>query len=424
MYLKKVKIENFRAISNLELHFKNGVNLLIGDNGAGKTSILEALSVGLAGYLIGITGVSIRGIQQTDVRMTTSKLADASSAISYNTPVAIECDANIGGVHFNWIRTRQDQSSESRTRIENREIVHYAKGISNIVESTLPLLRYFGTSRISQPKREDSGSSLKKKLNDRRCGYIGCLDDALDDKAIRAWCLKMEMEAFHRNTQIQEYENFKKLVSSIMKSMSELDYYPEVFYSRQLEDIVYSDGEQVLPISFLSAGYQSILWISMDIAYRMAIMNPHHNSHHEIPGIVMIDELDMHLHPKWQWNAIRALEENFPNIQFIIATHSPILISSCKNEHLIHIDDNHHVDYPQAAYAYSIEDVVEFVQGSTGIPYEIRDLKTSFDDALNSNDIVLAREIVQDMIAKFGCDNSEVKIALAELDVEDSLSED
>ena len=333
-------------------------------------------------------------------------------------------DANIGGVHINWIRTRQDQSSESRTRIENREIVHYAKGISNIVESTLPLLRYFGTSRISQPKREDSGSSLKKKLNDRRCGYIGCLDDALDDKAIRAWCLKMEMEAFHRNTQIQEYENFKKLVSSIMKSMSELDYYPEVFYSRQLEDIVYSDGEQVLPISFLSAGYQSILWISMDIAYRMAIMNPHHNSYHEIPGIVMIDELDMHLHPKWQWNAIRALEENFPNIQFIIATHSPILISSCKNEHLIHIDDNHHVDYPQAAYAYSIEDVVEFVQGSTGIPYEIRDLKTSFDDALNSNDIVLAREIVQDMIAKFGCDNSEVKIALAELDVEDSLSED
>lgn len=91
---------------------------------------------------------------------------------------------------------------------------------------------------------------------------------------------------------------------------------------------------------------------------------------------------------------------------------------------MIHIDDNHHVDYPQAAYAYSIEDVVEFVQGSTGIPYEIRDLKTSFDDALNSNDIVLAREIVQDMIAKFGCDNSEVKIALAELDVEDSLSED
>ena len=74
MYLKKVKIENFRAISNLELHFKNGVNLLIGDNGAGKTSILDALSVGLAGYLIGITGVSIRGIQQTDVRMTTSKL--------------------------------------------------------------------------------------------------------------------------------------------------------------------------------------------------------------------------------------------------------------------------------------------------------------------------------------------------------------
>ena len=424
MYLKKVNIENFRAISNIEFHFKPGVNLLIGDNGAGKTSVLEAISVGLAGYLIGITGVSIRGIQQTDVRMTTARLADASSAISYNTPVSIECDANISGVHFNWIRSRLDQSSESRTRIENREIVHYAKGLSNVLDSTLPLLRYFGTSRISQPKREDSGSSLKKKLNDRRCGYIGCLDDALDDKAIRAWCLKMEMEAFHRNSQIQEYEAFKKIVASVMKSMSELDYYPEVFYSRQVEDIVYSDGSQVLPISYLSAGYQSILWIAMDMAYRFAIMNPHHDNFHTIPGIVLIDELDMHLHPKWRWNATKALEENFPNIQFIIATHSPILISSCKNEHLIHIDDNHHVDYPQAAYAYSIDNVVEFVQGSTGIPYEIRDLKSAFDDALNSNDIALADTILQEMIRKFGNDNSEVKIALAEFDAEDSNSED
>lgn len=424
MYLERATIDNFRAISNLELRFKKGVNLLIGDNGAGKTSVLEALSVGLAGYLIGITGVSIRGIQQTDVRMTTAKLADASSAISYNTPVTVKCNADIGGVKFEWIRFRQDQSSESRTRIENREIVHYAKGISNIVESTLPLLRYFGTSRISQPKREDSGSSLKKKLNDRRCGYIGCLDNALDDKAIRAWCLKMEMEAFHRNSEIQEYEAFKKLVSSIMKSMSELDYYPEVYYSREFEDIAYSNGSEVLPISFLSAGYQSILWISMDIAYRMAIMNPHHVNYHEIPGIVLIDELDMHLHPKWQWNAIKVLEDNFPNIQFIIATHSPILISSCKTEHLIHIDDNHHVDYPQNAYAYSIEDVVEFVQGSTGIPYEIRELKTAFDDALTICDLNTARTIVDRMIEKFGADNSEVKIALAELDAEETMCEE
>ena len=85
---------------------------------------------------------------------------------------------------------------------------------------------------------------------------------------------------------------------------------------------------------------------------------------------------------------------------------------------------NHHVDYPQNAYAYSIEDVVEFVQGSTGIPYEIRELKTAFDDALTICDLNTARTIVDRMIEKFGADNSEVKIALAELDAEETMCEE
>ena len=91
-----------------------------------------------------------------------------------------------------------------------------------------------------------------------------------------------------------------------------------------------------------------------------------------IPGIVLIDELDMHLHPKWQWNVIKALEETFPNIQFIVATHSPIIISSCKNENLILIKGNQEIKYLPNAYGYSVEDVLELRQESTAKPKENR----------------------------------------------------
>ena len=67
MYLKNVTIKNFKAIADMTLEFQEGINLLIGDNGAGKTSVLDALSIGLGGYLAGITGVPSKNILSDQV---------------------------------------------------------------------------------------------------------------------------------------------------------------------------------------------------------------------------------------------------------------------------------------------------------------------------------------------------------------------
>ena len=170
----------------------------------------------------------------------------------------------------------------------------------------------------------------------------------------------MELTAFQKGMKIAEYEIFKEIVATVMQKMSDLSEKPIISYSQQIGDIVYSEAGQSMPISLLSAGYQSLLWMTMNLAYRMALLNPEagENMAH-IPGIVLIDELDMHLHPKWQWNVIKALEETFPNIQFIVATHSPIIISSCKNENLILIKENQKINYLPNAYGYSVEDVLE-----------------------------------------------------------------
>lgn len=357
MYFKKVEIQNYRSIQDMQIHLNPGVNLLIGDNGVGKTAVLEALTVALGGFLSGIPGVSTKGILQTDIRIESSPLSNASMGIQYKVPVSVGCVMDIDGDEYVWSRIRGSESGDSRTKITDRRIARYSRDITNDLSSRLPLLSYMGTVRVSQTKRQDFGSNLKKKLNDRRCGYIGCLDSALDIKAINAWCLKMEMAAFQQENRVAEYEAFKKMVASFMMKMSENSYLPEIKYARQFEDIVYVENQSMLPVSYLSAGYQSLLWIAMDIAYRMAILNPGIQNFEDLTGIVLIDELDMHLHPKWQWNVLSVLEELFPHLQFIIATHSPILISSCKNENLIHIDSEQNISYPDSAYAYSIEDV-------------------------------------------------------------------
>ena len=420
MILNQIKILNYKGIKDMQIRFAPGINLLIGDNGVGKTSVLDALSVALGGFFTGIKGVHAPGIWQTDIRFETHRLAGASTTIEYMNPTAVDCEANVDGEIMKWVRARDEGPLNPRTKISNREIAKYAAQISNDANHLLPLIRYVGTSRVINIKR-NRASTGQKQLKDRRCGYIGCLDSGFDTEGIKDWCLKMEMAAFHQKNTIPEYEAFKATVSSIMKKMSDLEIAPKISYSRIFEDIVYSERDkEEIPIQYLSAGYQSLLWMSVDLAYRLALLNPGQLDFSLATGVVLIDELDMHLHPKWQWNVLGALEETFPNIQFIIATHSPIIISSCKNGQLIMLDSEQTISYVGNAYAYSIMDVLELKQGALGVPKELRDLSQKFDKALNSEDYEEAKGLLEKMKARYGTGNSEVRSAMLELELGDS----
>lgn len=114
MYIEKVAIKNFKAIDDIEIEFRPGVNLLIGDNGVGKTSILEAITVGLGGFLTGISGVPSKNIQPDDVRIQLTEMGHASSGIQYKTPVEITSYVDIDGNKFEWTRRRKDQMPNSK----------------------------------------------------------------------------------------------------------------------------------------------------------------------------------------------------------------------------------------------------------------------------------------------------------------------
>ena len=201
-----------------------------------------------------------------------------------------------------------------------------------------------------------------------------------------------------------------------MKKISNLEKEPQVYYSSQLDQLVYQEGDSTMPISSLSAGYQSLLWMVMNLAYRLALLNPEKSENlKEVAGVVLIDEIDMHLHPKWQWNIISALEETFPNIQFILATHSPIVISSCKNERLIMLTEDRQIIYMENAYGYSVQDVLNFRQGATEKPKEIKELFGQFDDAIEKDQLQIAEVILKKMEDILGEEHSDVQAARDEL---------
>lgn len=408
MYLEKIHIQNYKAIEKIEINLKPGVNLLIGDNGAGKTSVLEGIAVALGGLFVNVAGVSTKNIVKDDVRMNIKPMGDSSTTIEYCEPVLTGCKLYVTEEQdFSWNRIKEEVSA-THTKIDDKNVCVWMKKLTNQSDSTLPLISFQSAARAWRVRRGDFGTELKKKLDDRRCGYIGCLDSSMDVKSIQQWCLKQEVVRSNKGT-VREYEIFKNIVASFMKEINELDEIPSIYYSPQFDELVYKDDKAEMPISKLSAGYQSLLWMTMDLAYRVCMLNPELKSREQITGIVLIDEIDLHLHPKWQWNVIDALRKTFAGVQFIIATHSPIIISASKEANLILLDDARTVSYLPDCYGYEVEDVLRYRQESVSRPKKVKSLVDEIANAIDDIDFGKADAALENLKSMLGDDNTEYK---------------
>ncbi|MCM1535260.1 MAG: AAA family ATPase [Clostridium sp.] len=408
MYLEKVNLKNYKAIEEMELYLKPGINLLIGDNGAGKTSVLEGIAIALSGLFVNVTGANTKNFVKDDVRILMEPLGDASTSVTYCEPVLAGCRLKThDGNCFIWTRIKEEVSS-THTKIDDKAVCAWMKKLTNNKESVLPLISFQSAARAWKVRRGDFGTELQKKLDDRRCGYIGCLDSSMDVKSIQQWCMKLEVMKVNKG-KIREYETFKNIISTFMREINELDESSEVYYSPQFEEMAYKDGKEEMPISKLSAGYQSLLWMIMDLAYRVCLLNPEMSDSSQVKGIVLIDEIDMHLHPKWQWNVIKGLSKTFENVQFIIATHSPIVISSAREANLILLDEKQNITYLPECYGYAVEDVLRYRQESESRPKHIKVLIDRINEFVENEDFDGAEKILAQLKDAMGENNSDFK---------------
>lgn len=159
----------------------------------------------------------------------------------------------------------------------------------------------------------------------------------------------------------------------------------------------------------LSTGYQSVLCLVMELAYRTALLNPSLDSMEDLEGVVVIDEIDMHLHPRWQWKILGVLRTTFPKVQFVIATHSPIVISSAEDAKLILMENPNKVRELPDAYGNNVGDILELTQGSSEMPDEVKKWRHEIEEALDENDLVKAERIIQASAEKLGDASSTVR---------------
>lgn len=401
------------------MEFKPGFNLLLGDNGVGKTTVLEAATVAVSGFLAGMEDVSTRNIYKDDIHYQIVKDNNGIPNKLYKEPVEVESTLNYDGSDYTWSRVKKGATVSSRTSINPRDILKVSRELINSTEhKILPLISYQSASRHWVSARSDANEKKRKELHNRRCGYLGCMEKTANLASINNWCKQMEWGSVRMNHISENYQQFGKIVSKFMSIMND-GVVSEVIFNPNSEFLLYCEDGEYKAISDLSAGYQSVLNLIMDLAYRMAILNPDEGDN--IPnaeGIVLIDEIDSNLHPKWQWRIIDALTETFPNVQFIAATHSPIIVSSCKNANIISIDEEQNIRYIGDSYAFSVNEILKDILGYYMRPAKVENLIEEFEKRMDREEYNLAKNALENLTELLGEEHPKVIALKSEYEIE------
>ncbi|MDP4096228.1 AAA family ATPase [Paenibacillus sp. P96] len=365
MIINELILENFHGFEKREITFSEQFTVLIGDNGTGKTAILDGLAIALGSFLSGLNGVQSRHIRRDEVHRKTfiqGGLAD----IQLQFPVKITCKGTIGDQKLEWSRSLRGKQG-STTSKEAKAIMEYASELQGNVSAgrpvILPLVSYYGTGRLWVQRSERNEYKIR---NDRLGGYSFCLDPASSEKHFTRWMEKMTYIELQRKQAPEVLDAVRKAVSVCMKTWRTIEFDVDSEELRAVKE----DGT-ILPFRLLSDGVRNMIGMIADIAHRMAQLNPALEASvvKETPGVVLIDELDLHLHPKWQRSIVNDLKRTFPKIQFIVTSHSPFIIQSLDEgelRRLQEIDDDEEVMSDEFVNR-SIEDISEIAMGIEGV---------------------------------------------------------
>ena len=336
MKLELIRIQNFRAIDRLELRPHPQVTVLHGDNAHGKTSVLNAIAAGLGAIPTALPGVAGLGLKKADRR-------DGSkyTRVFLKTTDEVAWEQRLGK-RLGW---RQEPNRKHLPYITRplRELKNWLNrtALAGWGQPTdLPVVAYYDTDRAvveairRGPKRKDSTS--------RYLALAGALAAKTSFRELFEWFYEKENEELRAQRERQRLDYRLRDLSAVRDAITTMvDSVSEPHVEMRPMRFVVSQklGERTekRTLGELSGGCRAVLALAGDLARRMAQGNPHLKNPLQSEAVVLIDEVDLHLHPSWQQRIIRDLTRTFPNAQFIVSTHSPQVLTTVMPEQVVEL---------------------------------------------------------------------------------------
>ena len=359
MKLKRVKIENYRAIKRLELQLNPSLTVFHGDNAHGKTSILSAIAVGLGSIPKLFPDVSSIGFLKTDRRQLQSLQVELMTANG-----------------FAWRRTMGPRGK----RAALRELKEAMEAIVDADREEappldLPVVAFYDTDRAVFDKPR-SRRRFKTEFS-RYAALEGALSARTDFKYFFKWFYTKENEELREQKERRDFDFRLKDLNAVRQAIERMVCgvsNPRIELGPLRFVVSVESGCKVenLALNQLSGGFRIMLALAADLAWRMAQGNPHLEDPLDSEAIVLIDEIELHLHPSWQQRVLPDLARTFPNTQFMVSTHSPQVLTSVRPDCIVELrrENGNIVAEPASAPTYGAEagDVLAAVMGVSERP--------------------------------------------------------
>lgn len=355
MRIDSLRLLNYRCFEDFRIEFDSKLTVIVAPNGGGKTAILDALAVALSPF-VGRTG-SARGkkFHARDSRSVLVKADESKARIpSPFYEISLEAAGEIDKEAQSWRRRKRTARGDTTSK-ESEALSAYADRLLEQLRSKteahkveLPLIAYYGTSRLWGP-RQVKGKTGAKPLVPRPLGYQGSLSASSRFDSFSVWfknanhsLLMGRMRNLERGgSELPEHMLLEGIVRNVKDAVRHcLTAYGDCYLDYRTTDyaITITDVSRLtqLELDQQSDGVQSILSMVGDIASRTSILNPQFGAEaaKKTSGIILIDEIDMHLHPSWQQTVLQSLQDAFPRIQFIVTTHSPQVLTTVSKQNI------------------------------------------------------------------------------------------
>lgn len=402
MRIDFIELTNFRNIQKQKITFENkNFVALIGDNGSGKTTILEGITKGFVPVLRTVNGEAMK-----ECDLTNNDIRNGAGGVGVTLGVTLD---NVKYVWTNRRRISAQQPFESLGYIdENAQGLKELKEqyVQCVEEKRLPLVLYYGTDRIIRdvPQR---GHIKNFEVTD---ALRYCFNNVNYFRDFYDWFKTeedIELRALRENP---DYKNPKlNCVRAALERM--VKGYSNLRIELAPARMIMTNSEGIdLQIEQLSGGYKAVLSVTADIAKRLSMAHPDSLNPLEEEAVILIDELDLHLHPKWQKEIVDDLKRTFPKCQFIISTHSPFIIQSLAAEELFDIKTMQYAAEEGNYKGWSIEDIQKYKMGVEPKTVIFNQYLEEFSSAMDEENYEKVKMLYEKLREMVGPDSYESKI--------------
>ena len=404
MIVTGLTLANYRIIEEAEFGFRPGMNLIVGVNGVGKTSVLDGLAVCLSAVVRAANTLRTRAMtfRSDDIRIGADSLT-------------VQCRFRLREKEFAYlVHKPRDTSTPQEKAGKPRKQVHETPGRTEFssvgrdepaillaVDKYRPLAVMFSTNRAVSNERVPSAKVAAG-------GVAGATADALANRELRlgeiaAWMKTREELAREQPKEGRILTTCEDVTRRFLPGYRNLrqdgEERPQLWIDRDATSI---------PVRQLSDGERGSLALVLDLTRRLALANPTlDDPASKAEAVVLIDELDLHLHPKWQRRIVHNLTAAFPRCQFIATTHSPQIIGEVPHDRIQIIADGQ-VYSPSHSYGVDSSRVLEEVMEVDPRTEEVHELLGEISRVIGYERFVRGRELLAKLIGMIGEDDPEV----------------